>query len=279
MEFRKALMAATIAGASFGFAGSAVASHVPGIGFNAQNFTFDATAYGGSEFTARFIDFSYEAEVDQQVAIFQETGVGFFSSFRTDLSSPPIADTGLTTDYRMYAIFDGTGTVTPSGSGGVNGTFTTFNARIFIDPNEDTEATTFQTGAAGGNESKGVTGNADDVEILEGTLLVGGFHVFPGLANGDFDVQFIVESFDETVWGGPAFAGPIVIGDINGVNTSIQGVGAPGTTFIDARINGSGNVSFQSVPEPGSLSLLGLGLFGLGALLRTRRQRGLRAAA
>jgi hypothetical protein len=277
MEFRKALAAATIAGAGFGFAGTAVADHVPGIGFLAQPFTFDATAYGGTAFTARFIDFSYEAEVDQTGVVFDETGVAFFGTFRTALGQPPIPNTGLGDTYNMYAIFDGSGTVAPGGGGSVDGTFTTFNARIFIDPNQDTVASEFTVGPP--DETKTVSGNGDDVEILQGTLLVGGFHVFPGLANGDFDVQFIVTEYDESVWGGPAFAGPTVIGDINGVNTVIEGVGPPGSTFIDARIIGSGNVSFQSVPEPGSLSLLGLGLFGLGALLRTRRQRGLRAAA
>jgi hypothetical protein len=69
-----------------------------------------------------------------------------------------------------------------------------------------------------------------------------------------------------------------VVGDINGVNTEIEGVLPPPFAFTDASITGSGNVSFSSIPEPGSLSLLGLGLLAFGALLRTRRLRVARAA-
>jgi hypothetical protein len=57
---------------------------------------------------------------------------------------------------------------------------------------------------------------------------------------------------------------------MNGVNTQIAGIAAPPTDFVDGRIIGSGNVSFQSVPEPGSLSLLALGLLGFGVMMRRR---------
>jgi hypothetical protein len=273
MKFRKTLVAAALLGASLGLASSpAVASHVPGFGFSEVPFTFDATAYGGGEFTATFIDFSYEAEVDQTGFTFDETGVAFFSSFRTSLSQPPIGGTGLVTDYNMYATFAGSGTVAVNAALGVDGTFLTFDAAIFIDPSQDTTASEFTIGAP--DESKtAIDPSGDDVLILTGELIIGGFHVNSGLAAGDFDVVFRVTSFDDSVWGGEAFAGPIVIGDINGVNTQIVGVLPPPAIFVDARITGSGNVSFQSIPEPGTVSLLGLGLLGFGVLLRTRRQR------
>lgn len=258
------------------------AAHVAGFSFTEQPFTFDATAYGAtSSFSAQFIDFSYEAEIDYTAAgvgfgSFAETGMGFFSGFNNGLGTPPI-NSGLNNAYNMYVLFSALGSAQANGTG-IDGTFSSFNVSIFIDPNRNTTASTFTVGAAGGNESKTATGiTGDDVLILTGTLVRGGFHVFGGLANGDFDSVLNVTSFDSNVLGGAAFAnfglpGGGVQADINGVNTSIAGLSGFPNSFQDARFNGSGNTSLQSIPEPTSLALLGIGLLGLAIGARRNKK-------
>lgn len=249
------------------------ASHVTGFTFSEQPFTFDATAYGGTLFSTQFIDFSYEAEIDFSQGAFSETGMGFFGTFRNSLGGAPVANTGLGTSYQLYVLFSGTGGAGPNGAGGIDGTFSSFNVSIYIDPGLNTTSNTFTVGTGAGNESKTRTGvTSDDVLILTGTLATGGFHVFNGLAGGDFDVLLNVNSFEASVLGGTAFLGPVVQADINGVNTVITGLGAFPGDIVDARIIGSGNTSLQStIPEPTSLALLGIGLLGLA--MGTRRNK------
>src|SRR5690606_1026909 len=98
----------------------------------------------------------------------------------------PIPLTGLGTDYQMYALFSGGGTTSANAIGGVDGVFDAFNVTFFVD-------TAMDTGLAlvGGNITT-TGGIGDDIAVLSGVLGLnnGGFHVFPGLAAGDFHVQF-----------------------------------------------------------------------------------------
>ena len=269
----KSALGATVTGALALGTSSALAAHVSGVSFLEQPFTVNPQAVGEAQgpFTARFIDFSYRADADQQgiagtnTANFQETGVGFFSTFQADLGVPINANTsGLNNTYKLYAMFTGTGTTSTSGAG-IDGMFRTFDVTFRVDRNSDTNFV---------DNSIALTGTGDDVDVLRGTLRTGGFHVFGGLANGDFDVQFNATPVGGFL-DGPAFASGTAIGDFNGVNTSLVGVVAPPGSFVRARIVGAGNTSLMGssapVPAPGSLALLGLGMLALVPIARRRR--------
>lgn len=252
---------------------AAVAGHVTGLAFTEANFTINPDAVdlegcNGGTCTARYIDFSYRAEVDQTnvdmgSASFTESGGGFFGTFRTDLGGAPVGRTGLGNSYQMYFVFAATGTTGDGGGGTIDGTFRTFDYTVYLDPGFDTVLVNPTTGGA--NETVTVaSGGADDIAVLRGTLETGGFHIAGGLANGDFAVIASAVRIGD-FFGGEAFASGEARTDFNGVNSLIDGVpaGNPFATTTDITIDGSGNASFQPVPEPASLALFGLTLAGI----------------
>ena len=234
---------------------------------SADTFTVNPGAIGvtGPTVQANFADFSYVALVNQTATngtgTFNEQGAGFFGSYRFPNLSDVVPNSGINTNYKLYAVFTGDGTVAPTSGipGGITATFNNFSLRLFVDPNLNSTITASPVGTVGGTVSVG--GTADDILVGQSSgLIAGQAHAFPGLANGDFDVQVRLSPVGGFLSG--PFALNLSIAEFNGVNTSLQGFSQ--NSFTSGRIDGSGNLSLAAIPEPSTLLLLGSGMAALG---------------
>jgi hypothetical protein len=204
----------------------------------------DTTAYGGSKFSANFLDFSYDGQLNFNGSAFSTSGILYIGSARTDLGGPPIAKTGIGNDYNLFATFAGTGTaaVDPSGTL-VTSTFSTYNTEFFLKP----------------------IGGGADVPLIDATLVKGEAIRHAGQAKGDFNIELhVIENHNPGIINPGQY--PHVF--LTGVNSFDDGVVIPPTTLIGNGFSGSGNIS--AVPEPVSMAMLlaGLGIMGIVRLRR-----------
>ena len=168
--------------------------------------------------------------------------------------------TGLGNTYGIYAFFQGSGTfaggVFTLGSGALN---------MYIDPSLNTTFTA--AGAQSSTAMWGVTGGtgSDDLLLATGSAVAGSGSVSCNVGNncGSFGQ---VTTFNLTSTGSSYFTAPHPFYMLSLQSGQFNGFTPSGTLTLD----GSLDVIFANVPEPGSIALVGLALVGLGFASRRK---------
>lgn len=230
------------------------------------DFTFDP-AGATAPFTADKMTGNYS-----EIVTFDGLG-GFTTSIKWEAGQFVANDGGsalsagvtrLGVDYSMYAFFEGTGTVAPSGTN-FNFTFLTGTLNLWLDPQNDATGTFVAPGTGAGSWT---VGGAADTQIGVGSLLSGSGNLI-GLCSGINCGSFgTITSFALVGPGSTYFTAPVPFYDLSFESGQLNSFVVTGTQ----EINGSLDVVFGRVPEPSSIALLGLGLLGMSVGLRRRKQ-------
>ncbi len=235
----------------------------------------------GAAFTANNFntaDFTYSTI--QTNGSFTESGVlevtNFLLGTNGSVSTPGLLQGGAGSGqgYGLYIPFTASGMLTgwnPANPlGGYFGTLSSFNFGFTIDPTNNDVISDSGTAFSLSNP-----GNAD-VTLANGSEVAGINQVtlLTGIPGADATANFIPTGTDSGFFVTPAAQAylALVIESSFTNNSQVSSITPNGDGTVTVKIDGGGGNSTFAVPEPGTLSLLGAAIMGLGIVKRRRRK-------